>query len=225
MSNCVRVKLFFESRGVYSLSRKPRVWIPGATYHITNRGNRKELIFMDDDDRLTYMELLEKVRCKFPFNLHAYCLMPNHIHLLLETIDHHPKDIMKMLNTHYAMYFNRRHELVGHLFQGRYDAKLIDSLNYFLEASRYIHWNPVEAEMVQYPEEFPWSSYSAFLAGGESPHPLVTTERILSYFPEPCRDNYCEFVWNKLEGQSPSALTRRGTVPILGVESPLFGNK
>jgi putative transposase len=195
------------------LSRKPRVWIPGATYHITNRGNRKELIFMDDDDRLTYMELLEKVRCKFPFNLHAYCLMPNHIHLLLETIDHHPKDIMKMLNTCYAMYFNRRHELVGHLFQGRYDAKIIDSLNYFLEASRYIHWNPVEAEMVQIPEEYPWSSYSVFLE--KSQHPLVTTGRILSYFPEPCRERYCDFVWNKLEGQSPT----------LGVESLLFGNK
>jgi putative transposase len=200
LSNYVKVKSILESRGVYILSRKPRVWIPRATYHITSRGNRKAAIFVDDADYLTYMELIQRVRRKFPFILHSYCLMPNHIHLLLETSDHHPKHIMKMLHTCYAMYFNKRHELVGQLFQGRYDAQLIDSLNYFLEASRYIHWNPVEAEMVQNPEDYLWSSYSAFLV--DSPHPFVTTERIFSYYPEPQRDNYIRFVINKL-GDSP----------------------
>ena len=79
--------------------------------------------------------------------------MTNHIHLQIETIQHHPKEMMKMLNSRYAMYFNKRHHLVGHVFQGRYGSELIDSADYFLDVSRYIHLNPVEANMVKYPED------------------------------------------------------------------------
>lgn len=121
--------------------------------------------------------------------------MTNHIHLLLETIDHHPKEIMKMLNSRYAMYFNKRHDLVGHLFQGRYGAELIDSSQYFLEASRYIHLNPVKAQMVKYPQDYPWSSYNAFMSEQLNPH--ITTQKILSYFPEHSKEEYKLYVENK----------------------------
>lgn len=87
-----------------------------------------------------------------------------------------------MLNSRYAMYFNKRHELDGHVFQGRYGSELIDSPQYFLEVSRYIHLNPVKAELVKHPGEYPWSSYSSYVS--ENKNPLVSTERIISYFTD-----------------------------------------
>lgn len=174
------------------LSRKHRVWYPGAVYHISSRGNRKSAIFIDDLDRLTYLELLEEARFYYPFILHSYCLMTNHTHLQLETIFHHPKEIMKLINSRYAMYFNKRHDLVGHVFQGRYGAELIDSAKYFLDVNRYIHLNPFEAGMVNSIEEYPWCSYAAYISNAENPH--ITTERVLSFFPEPQKENYRKFM-------------------------------
>ncbi|MEH6907546.1 transposase [Neobacillus drentensis] len=174
------------------MSRKHRVWFPGAKYHITNRGNRRSSIFYDDFDYEAYLQLLEEACRYFPFHLHAYCLMTNHIHLQIETIHHHPKDMMKMLNSRYAMYFNKRHRLVGHVFQGRYGAELIDSSDYLLDASRYIHLNPVDANMVKSPEDYKWSSYTAYVTDSVNPH--ITTTKILSHFPEPKKENYRKFV-------------------------------
>jgi putative transposase len=176
------------------MSRKPRVWFPGAIYHITSRGNRKAVIFYSKKDYEKYLSLLEETREKYPFILHAYCLMPNHIHLLLETIDTHIKEIMKMLHSNYAIYFNKRYDLVGHVFQGRYGAKLIDCVDYFSEASRYIHLNPVEASLASSPEQYQWSSYSAYVLGNENPH--ITTSKLLFYFQTP--ENYQKYVESKM---------------------------
>lgn len=161
-------------------------------YHITNRGNRRAALFYDNNDHIAYLELLEEARIYHPFHLHAYCLMTNHIHLQLETISDHPKHIMKMLNSRYALYFNKRHRLVGHVFQGRYGAELIESKSYQLEVSRYIHLNPVVANMVETPEQYPWSSYEAYIRNVENQY--ATTDKILSYFPEPQKENYRLFV-------------------------------
>lgn len=177
-----------------SVSRKHRIWYPGAKYHITSRGNRRSAIFYDDVDRRTYLDILEESRCRYPFLLHSYCLMTNHIHLEIETIDHHPKHIMKMLNSNYAMYFNKRHHLVGHVFQGRYGAEIIESSDYFLDVSRYIHLNPLEAEMVKVPQDYPWSSYAGYITEQINPH--IITAPILSFFPEPQTENYRCFVEN-----------------------------
>jgi putative transposase len=193
-------RIIVEREALLLLSRKPRVWFPGAMYHITNRGNRKSSIFYDEYDYEAYLRILEESRRYFPFYLHTYCLMTNHIHLQLETIDHHPQDIMKMLNSRYAMYFNKRHDLVGHVFQGRYGAELINSLVYFLEVSKYIHLNPEEAKIVISPNDYRWSSYSAYLTDSENPH--ITTTKILSYFSEPQRENYCRFV-EEVRGSDP----------------------
>lgn len=97
-----------------------------------------------------------------------------------------------MLNSRYAMYFNKRHHLVGHVFQGRYGAELIDSAQYLLEVSRYIHLNPFEANMVKKPEDYLWSSYNAYITAAENPH--TNTAKILSYFPEPQKEHYRRFV-------------------------------
>ncbi|MBO8177888.1 MAG: transposase [Bacillus sp. (in: Bacteria)] len=192
------------------MPRRPRVWFPGAMYHITARGNRRSKIFYDDKDRLMYLELLEDARSYFPFYLHSYCLMPNHIHLQLETINHHPKDIMKRLHTRYAIYFNHRYHLVGHVFQGRYGAKLIVTPDYFLDVSRYIHLNPLEAKMVTTPENYKWSSYSAYITQQTNPH--ITTEKILSYFPHPQKEHYRKFV-EQTDMERFNILNKQGTDP------------
>ncbi|MBB5173866.1 REP-associated tyrosine transposase [Texcoconibacillus texcoconensis] len=178
------------------MPRKRRVTAPGAIFHITSRGNRRDLIFIDERDYLRYLKLLERVQEVYPFYLHAYCLMPNHIHLLLETVDSPTSKIISNLHTRYAMYFNRRYDVDGHLFQGRYHAQLIDSLNYFLRVSKYIHLNPVTAKMVDFPEHYPWSSYPHYyqIAPEESSTQLVTTDKILSHFSEPKRENYFNFI-------------------------------
>lgn len=178
------------------MSRKPRTWYPGAVYHITDRGNRQMPIFMDNKDRYQYMDFLEETRTYYPFTLHAYCLMTNHLHLLLETINHHPQEIMKMQNSRYGIYFNNRHDFVGHVFQGRYKSELIDSPEYFLNASRYIHLNPVEAKIAQNPANYKWSSYQAYVSNTKNPH--ITTDRILSYFPEPPKEYYKRVIENEL---------------------------
>lgn len=174
------------------MARKFRTWYPGAMYHITSRGNRRSALFYDDIDRKTYLELLEETKAFYPFHLHAYCLMTNHIHLQLETTPHHTKCIMKMLNSRYALHFNKRHRLVGHVFQGRYGAELIETKYYQLEVNRYIHVNPVEAEMVNTPIDYRWSSYRAYVTKEGNPH--VTTKKILSYFSVPKKENYRLFV-------------------------------
>lgn len=175
------------------MARKVRIWFPGAIYHITARGNRRDCIFYDFRDYQSYMNLLNSCMKDFPFTIHAYCLMSNHIHLLLETMKEPPSSIIKFIHSRYAIYFNKRHELTGHVFQGRYHAKLINSNDYFLWASRYIHLNPVEANLVSKPEHYFWSSYSDFMDGTEN-HPILETERILSLFQEPRRKKYCKYV-------------------------------
>ena len=102
------------------MPRKPRVWYPGAVYHITSRGNRRSDIFLDDQDRLRYLRFLEQTKQLYFFELHSYCLMTNHVHLLLETKKHSISPIMQKLNSRYAMSFNKRYNREGHLFQGRY---------------------------------------------------------------------------------------------------------
>ncbi len=129
-----------------------------------------------------YLRLLKATNEKYPFTLHAYCLMTNHIHLLLETKESPTKDIMRYLHSRYATYFNQRHDLVGHVFQGRYHAEFIDSATYFIEVSRYIHLNPVKSNLVDKPEHYSWSSYNAYCEKDFNNLPFLSTNRVLSFF-------------------------------------------
>ena len=178
------------------VSRKLRVWYPGACYHITARGNRRSALFEGRLDYLMYLEILEDVREMYPFRLHAYCLMTNHIHLQIETEDVHIKQIMKELHARYAVWFNKEHHYTGHLFQGRYGAEVIESDNYFLEVSRYIHLNPVNAQMVLAPADYEWSSYRAYVTALSDQY--ITTSKTLSYFSEPKTVHYRAFVERKI---------------------------
>lgn len=175
-------------------------------YHITNRGVRKMIIFYDENDYLKYLELLEETRERYPFVLHSYCLMTNHIHLQLQTLNHPISKIMKYINTTYAKYFNNRHNLVGHIFQSRYGSELIDSIQYELDVSKYIHLNPVEAHMVKKAEDYRWSSYRAYIYHEYNPH--VSTEKILSYFPKPSSYHYQQFTEQRDKLKEPPEVIR-----------------
>ncbi|MBM7690723.1 REP element-mobilizing transposase RayT [Peribacillus deserti] len=172
------------------MARKKRVWYPGAAYHLICRGNRGADLFLDDKDRNTYLSMLEETREKYEFFLHSYCLMSNHVHLLLQTISDPTGLIMSKLNTRYAIYFNKRYQQDGHVFQGRYYAQMIDSIEYLVQVSRYIHLNPLKAQLVEKPEDYKWSSYQAFLQGKPDKH--ATPAKILLYFNSP--QNYKLYV-------------------------------
>ncbi|QTC40425.1 transposase [Bacillus sp. V3] len=131
-------------------------------YHITARWNKRSPLFFYETDYLTYLHILEDVRSIYPSVLHSYCLMTNNIHLQIETIHHHIQYIMKTLHSRYALYLNQRMNTDGHIFQERYKAELIESSGYFLEVSRYIHRNPLLANMVERSEDYLWSSYPSY---------------------------------------------------------------
>ncbi|WP_141604343.1 transposase [Terrilactibacillus laevilacticus] len=175
------------------MARKNRVWFPGAKYHITSRGIRKMPLFYDDEDRKEYLRLLEETKCRTPFYLHAYCLMTNHIHLQIETLNHPTSIIFRYLNVKYAKYFNKKYDFTGHAFDKRYGAELIDSLDYELEVNRYIHLNPLRAKMVSDLADYPWSSYGIYISSESES--IVTTDRILTFFPEPKIENYVKFLF------------------------------
>ncbi|WP_077369471.1 transposase [Anaerosalibacter sp. Marseille-P3206] len=178
------------------MGKKKRIWYPGAVYHIMNRGNRRSDIFKDEEDYQVYMTILEQAMEKYPYILYSYCLMTNHIHMQIETKNVEIWNIMRYINLLYTKYFNNKYNLVGHLFQGRYRAEIIESDSYNLQTSRYIHLNPVKAAMVESPIEYKWSSYGVYM--GEIKKDIVTDERILSYFKDNSRELYKGYVESKL---------------------------
>ena len=135
----------------------------GASYHITNRGNHQEKIFLQESDYCVYLSILKdtlKFYEEFNYKLISYCLMTNHVHLLIKTDKRDPSNFMRRINSMYAKYFNKKYEVTGHLFQGRYYSNLITNISELLEVSRYIHLNPVRAQITKGPEEYKWSSYN-----------------------------------------------------------------
>ena len=163
------------------MARPLRIEFSGAFYHITSRGNAREAIYLDDNDREYFLELLTTACKRFNWRCHSFCLMDNHYHLLIETVDSSLSKGMKFINGSYTQKFNRHHNRVGHVFQGRYKAILVEQDSYLLELSRYIVLNPVRAMMVRSAKDWPWSSYRA-IAGLSKPLDLVTVESILSCF-------------------------------------------
>lgn len=156
------------------MARPLRIEYPGAVYHITGRGNARQDVFLDDEDRLKFLEVLEQVTGRFNWLCHAYCLIANHYHLLIETIDPTLSRGMRQLNGVYTQAFNRRHNRVGHVFQGRFKAILVEKEAHLLELSRYVVLNPVRAHMVRAAKDWQWSSYRATAGLIDRPHFLKT---------------------------------------------------
>jgi putative transposase len=165
------------------MGRKCRAWFPGAKYHITSRGNNRAPLFYDNEDRIQYLRLLKETMSRYPFSLHSFCLMTNHTHLQLETSETSPTQIMSNLNTKFAKFFNKKYNQTGHVFEKRYGDELLDSLDYEFDVSKYIHLNPLKAGLVDRLEDYPWSSYHAYVNG--ELQELINTKHLLSYFPDP----------------------------------------
>lgn len=141
------------------MSRPLRVEFPGAVYHVTSRGDGLEAIYLDDTDRHRFLEVVGHVLDRFAWHYHAYCLMDNYYHLLLETPEANLARGMRQLNGLYTQRFNRRHGRVGHAFQGRYTAIVVQKDGHLLELCRYVVLNPVRAGLVKTVRAWPWSSY------------------------------------------------------------------
>ncbi len=194
------------------MSRPLRLEFAGAVYHVTSRGDGREDIFLDDGDRELFLEVLAEVTETFNWTVHAYCLMGNHYHLLVETPDANLSKGMRQLNGIYTQRFNRKHKRVGHVFQGRYKAIIVQKETYLLELSRYIVLNPVRARMVRAAKDWPWSSYRSTIGIDGTP-PWLTTDWILSAFSarrQEANERYRAFVadgknqpapWEQLKNQ------------------------
>jgi putative transposase len=180
------------------MARPLRVEYPGAFYHVINRGNAGEKLFKSNRDREKFLIYLEKAVERFSLKIHAYCLMNNHFHILLETPLPNLSQSIQWINVSYAGYFNRKHQRNGHLFQGRFKSILVDADEYLKQLSRYIHLNPVRANIVKRPDEYQWSSYPSLIGKTKQPE-WLETNWLLSQFGTQKKHaimNYKDFVEN-----------------------------
>jgi REP element-mobilizing transposase RayT len=188
------------------------VQFDGAIYHVTSRGNAREDIFDNDADRHSFLDILGKVIHRFHWLCHAYCLMDNHYHLVIETPEANLSQGMRQLNGVYTQVYNRRHRTVGHLFQGRYKAILVQKESHLLEVCRYVVLNPVRAKAVERVEQWKWSSYGGTAGLAKGP-PWLTVDWVLRQFDtrrDPATRHYRRFVsegidrpsiWESVQGQ------------------------
>ena len=156
------------------MSRPLRIEFPGAIYHVTSRGDRREAIYQDEVDRQVQLEVLAQAMDRFDAQVLSYCLMGNHYHLVLHTRQGNLSRLMRHFNGVYTQAYNRRHGLVGHLFQGRFKAILVDRDAYLMALCRYVERNPVAAGLVGDAGEWPWSSYRAHVGQAATPPWLDT---------------------------------------------------
>ena len=200
------------------MARKLRVQYPGAIYHVMNRGDRREPIFKDDQDHLRFLETLGEACGKTGWQVHAYCLMPNHFHLVVETPKANLVAGMKWFLGTYTSRFNRRHKLFGHLFSGRYKSLIVDGSGdgYLRTVCDYVHLNPVRAKLLP-PEEplqaYRWSSYPEYLKRAGQRVRWLRVDRVLGELGIQRDDT----AGRKLFAQTMEE--RRGEGPAGGMES------
>ena len=163
------------------MPRKPRLHYPGAVYHVILRGNCGQDVFFDAGDRTRFLLLLQESVERFEYRVHAFCLMTTHLHMAVQVGEIPLSRIMQNVGFRYTQFINRKYKRTGHLFQGRFKALLIDGDSYLLELIRYLHLNPVRAGMVQYPEEYIWSSHSSYFGAVPRP-PWLTVDWALAQF-------------------------------------------
>lgn len=202
------------------MARPLRIEYPGAFYHVYSRGDQKQPIFYTDEDRCFFLHCLRMAFEKFGAVVHAYCLMPNHFHLLIETPLGDLARVMHFVVTKYTVYVNKKHKRHGHLFQGRYGSVLVEAVSYAKELARYVPLNPVRSKIVDKPEDFEWSSYGYYL-GLARPEKWLETASILQLFgdsPAASKKAFVEFVKEGI-GQEPDVSIRDSKrTGILGSE-------
>jgi len=177
------------------MARKPRIHFPGALYHVMLRGNGGQDIFTSDVDRIRFCLLLQEGVERYKHRIHAFCLMGNHVHLIIQVGSESLSSIMQNVSFRFTRYFNTQQRRRGHLFQGRYKAILVDEDSYLLQLVRYVHCNPVRSGIVKNPDEYQWSSHMAYL--GRISISWLTRTLVLSQFTksqEEAIELYADFV-------------------------------
>ena len=200
------------------MARPLRIIFPGAFYHITARGNEQKAIFKSKRDREKFLEYLSSATERYSAVIHAFCLMDNHYHLLIETPLANLPQIMRHINGAYTTYFNVKRARRGHLFQGRYKAILVQKDPYAKELTRYMHLNPVRAQMVKTPGDHDWSSYNAYIGATEAPG-WLHRDFILAYFGKrkaTAQKGYRDFVMAYVDREYVSPLTKATGTLVLG---------
>lgn len=159
------------------MARALRIEYEEAMYHVTARGNERKKIFFSKHDYEKFLEYVKEAKKKYGILVHAYVLMSNHYHLIIETPNANLSKAMQYINGSYTTYVNTKKKRSGHLYQGRYKSIIVDADNYLLELSRYLHLNPVRAKMVERPEEYQYSSYRTYISGKQCQ--ITTKEKIM----------------------------------------------
>lgn len=165
------------------MARLPRISAEHYFYHVFSRGNNREPVFFESKDYERFLNNLDRYQSLYGYRLYAYCLLPNHFHLLLRPKKAELSTFMQTLMTAYSMYLNKRYNRVGHVFQGRFKSILVEKDPYLLEVLRYIHLNPVRAGLVDRADMYPWSSYLKYLSAGEG-IPVIETREVLELFSQ-----------------------------------------
>jgi len=187
------------------MARPLRIEYPGAVYHVTSRGNARNKIFKNNDDREAFLEVMAAAVKRFNWLCHSYCLMDNHYHLIVETPDGNLGRGMRHLNGVYTQTYNRRHKKTGHVFQGRYKAIVVEKESHLAELCRYVVLNPVRAKITSAPEQWQWSSYLPTIGEQMIPE-YLTTDWILGQFGTgraEAQRKYKEFVHAGIAGPAP----------------------
>ncbi len=180
----------------YGWIYRPRIEIPGGYYHVGSRGNNKQPLFLTDDDRSLFLLALARASARHAWRIHAYCLMTNHYHVVLQLTTGGLSGGMCELNGGYALSFNARYGRSNHLFGRRFWDEQIESDSHFFKACRYVVLNPVRAGLVRTPEEWPWRSYRATVGLDFAP-PFLVTDELLSHFgptPASAREAFIGYV-------------------------------
>ena len=191
-----------------AMARSKRIDLPFTLYHVISRTNSDEISFSDDTDYRKFLHYLDQYAVLFSFRIHAWCVMPNHFHLLMESA-HQPalSELMRRLLTAYTVYFNRRHRRHGHLFQGRFKSFVVDKAPYLLSLSRYIHTNPSGGKKTRDLLSYKWSSLPYYIMGGEPR--MLRTKEVLDWF-QGNRKKYARFVLKGLDEETkPVVMSQR----------------
>lgn len=198
------------------MSRPLRIEYPGAWYHVMNRGAGRRYIYKNNTHRRYFLSLLEDTHDRFNAEWHAYCLMGNHYHLMLRTPEGNLQRIMRHINGLYTQFFNRSVRKDGPLFRGRYKAILVEAQSYWLQLSRYIHRNPLEAKLCKSLVQYKWSSYRAYIGVEKAPDWFMTRYILNTIGTRNVQVRYKEYVNQSVDLELAEFYGRKKLSPILG---------
>lgn len=204
------------------MARLIRICYPGAWYHVMNRGVDHQPIFTCVKHREMFLHLCQEISERFHVQIHAYCLMGNHYHLMIHTPEGNLSQAIHYLDSVYAIRYNKCEGRDGPLFRGRFNAQLVDDEVYLLKLSQYIHLNPVKAEIVNYAEDYPWSSCAAYVGSKESPVWLYK-DVVLAYFAKSGYNTYRQYIDEDEDSEMAEFFSSKPVSPILG--SKRFNHK